>query len=53
MSLTAKQKELSPKQKVFGNAKAHIFFIPNMQGRLCTCAHSRDSASVTGGIATS
>jgi hypothetical protein len=53
MSLIAKQKELSAKQRVFGNAKAHIFFIPNMQGRLYTCAHSRDSASVTRGIATS
>jgi len=26
MSLIAKQKELSAKQKVFGNAKGHIFY---------------------------
>lgn len=29
------------------------FFIPNMQGCLCTCSYSEDSASVRGGSATS
>jgi hypothetical protein len=51
MSLIAKHKELSDKQKVFGNAKAHIFILA-MQGRLYTRAYSGNSASVKGGNAT-